>query len=191
MVTEIRIHFEGDHKLRPGFRAFLKEVYEAARSIRCRVQLVAAGAEPIPDFKDGLATHPAAWNIMLIDSEGPDDGKLFSQLRQQTNLEPSVEDSVFWMVQLMEAWFLADTAALSSFYGQGFREAALPGNPKVEEVPKQDVLAGLKRATETTTKGDYHKTRHAPRLLELIDPEVVRRVSPNCRRLFEKVLARL
>jgi hypothetical protein len=128
---------------------------------------------------------------MLIDSEGPDDGKLFSQLRQQTNLEPSVEDSVFWMVQLMEAWFLADTAALSSFYGQGFREAALPGNPKVEEVPKQDVLAGLKRATETTTKGDYHKTRHAPRLLELIDPEVVRRVSPNCRRLFEKVLARL
>jgi len=155
------------------------------------MQLVAAEAKPIPDFKDAVKTHRAAWNILLKDSEGPDDGHLFSRLRGEEGLAASLEDSVFWMVQLMEAWFLADIDALRRFYGQGFLEARLPGNPKVEEIPKQDVLDRLKRATETTTKGAYHKTHHAPRLLERINPELVKPAAPNCRRLFEVVLAGL
>lgn len=191
MVTEIRIHFEGHRKLKPGFRAFLGRIGEAAKRTRCRLELIATGATPTQDFELALRTHPTAWNILLLDSEGPDDGSLFSRLRQHENLEPSLEDSVFWMVQLMEAWFLADIDALRGFYGQGFHEAALRGNPNIEEIPKQDALERLKRATETTAKGAYHKTHHAPELLTRIDPERVQEVSPNCRRLFDRVLPRL
>lgn len=191
MVTEIRIYFEGDHKLRPGFRVFLKDIYETARRIRCRMELIATGATPGADFKRALKTRPTAWNILLLDSEGPDTGDLFSRLRQAEQLEESLEESVFWMVQLMEAWFLADIAALRRFYGQGFHEAALPGNPKVEEIPKQEVFSGLKKATRTSTKGAYHKTGHAPGLLAQIDPEQVKQAAPNCRRFFEAAMGRL
>ena len=36
MVTELRIYFEGDPRLKPGFHKFLEAVREAARSKRCR-----------------------------------------------------------------------------------------------------------------------------------------------------------
>ena len=91
------------------------------------------------------------------------------------------------MVQLMEAWFLADTEALERYYGRSVT-AALRGNPAVEEIPKADVLDRLKRATRTTTKGEYHKTKHAPALLQSIKPETVREHCPNGDRLFATVL---
>ena len=31
MVNELRIYFEGDNRLKPGFHAFMKEIVEAAR----------------------------------------------------------------------------------------------------------------------------------------------------------------
>jgi hypothetical protein len=42
MVTELRVYFEGDKALRPGFHRFLKEIIEAARGQRCKFQLVEA-----------------------------------------------------------------------------------------------------------------------------------------------------
>jgi len=187
MVTEIRIYHEGDRKLKEGFRMFFAALFDGARLLRCRMNLIASGGEPVQDFKDALAKHPTAWNILLKDSDGPDDGRLFSAL----HLERSLEDSVFWMVQVMEAWFLADVEGLKRYYGQGLQEAALHGNPKVEEIPKEDVYKRLKDATRTTSKGAYDKTGHAPGLLRFIDPEQVKQASPNCHRIFDTVLARL
>jgi len=34
----------------------------------------------------------------------------------------------------MEAWFLADKPALAEYYGNKFKAAALPQNPKIEEI---------------------------------------------------------
>jgi hypothetical protein len=187
MVSEIRIYYEGDRKLKEGFRTFFAALFDAARRLRCRMSLIAARATPVEDFKDALDTRPAAWNILLKDSEGPDNGHLFSIL----SLDRSLEDSVFWMVQVMEAWFLADLEGLKRYYGQGLHEAALHGNPKVEEIPKQDVCKRLKNATRATSKGAYDETGHAPGLLRFIDPERVQQASPNCRRIFDSILARL
>ena len=57
----------------------------------------------------------------------------------------ATDEQCHLMVQVMESWFLADADALSSFYGQGFRKQALPQNPNVEDVSKQDVLLGPSR----------------------------------------------
>jgi hypothetical protein len=91
------------------------------------------------------------------------------------------------MVQCMEAWFLADAEALRRYYGKDFRESAVRGNPNVEEIPGKDVFEALKTATKDTRKGRYHKTKHAPFLLRLISPALVKQASAHCRRLFESV----
>ena len=60
-------------------------------------------------------------------------------------------------------------------------------NPEVEEIPKKDVFEALRTATKDTSKGRYHKTKHAPFLLKLIDPALVKQASAHCRRMFDRV----
>jgi hypothetical protein len=184
MVAETRIYFEGDAALREGFRVFFSEI---ATALGRQPRLVAGEATAIADFLTGLRKHPGALNILLIDSEGPDDGKLFETICQQRGIDVRSRNTVFWMMQCMEAWFLADAEALRKYYGQEFRENAVTGNPKVEEIPKNDVFEALKTATKDTSKGPYHKTKHAPSLLKLISPALVKQASAHCRRLFESV----
>ena len=89
------------------------------------------------------------------------------------------------MVQVMEAWFLADRQALADYYGQGFLAGSLPGQPKIELISKPDVFSALQHASKNTkTKGEYHKTRHGFDLLELIDPNRVRAASVHAERLL-------
>ena len=64
-------------------------------------------------------------------------------------------------------------------------------SPNVEEITKQDLIDGRRAATKDTTKGKYHKTKHAPALLQSIKPALVRNAAPNCERLFKVVLDRL
>ncbi|MEK7407651.1 MAG: hypothetical protein AAB225_21445 [Acidobacteriota bacterium] len=74
--TAANLPFEGIPALRAGFHAFLSEVIEAARRSRVRFQLVAAGAQAVRDFMKALRQHPTAFNVLLVDSEGPDVGRL-------------------------------------------------------------------------------------------------------------------
>ena len=192
MVREIRIYFEGDDRLRPGFHSFFADLRAAAWARRIRFQLVAGKGRVVRGFINALAEYPApdTLNILLMDSDGPDSGQLRQQLERRSDWRPprgsSVSDEqIHWMVQVMEAWFLADRDALRHYYGQQFNTQRLPGQPTaVENIPKNDVLRGLTRATERTRKGRYHKTRHAPDLLELVDVGKVRRNAPACERLF-------
>jgi len=82
---------------------------------------------------------------------------------------------------------LADKDKLQESYGRDLLRARLPANPRVEEIPKADVLKGLTEATRDTQKGEYHKTKHAPDLLQLIRADRVRAAAPNCQRLFERL----
>jgi hypothetical protein len=95
------------------------------------------------------------------------------------------------MTQAMEAWFIADVTALAEFYGQGFHYGAIPRNPDVEQVPKAQLESGLRDASRQTQKGEYHKARHAWRILKLIDPGTVRRASAHCDRLFTTLQAKM
>lgn len=161
----------------------------SARARGIRFRLIAGEAKAVEDFVKALKSHPHAINVLLIDAEGPDDGALGTRLKARGDWNPPrghpvADDQVHFMVQVMESWFLADREALSGYYGQRFRENRLPGNPRIEEIPKEDVLNGLREASRGTEKGLYHKTRHAPELLKRLNPARVRSASPHCDRLF-------
>jgi len=184
-VNEIRLYFEGDDKLRPGFKVFLREVDDKARSLRIGFQAVACNSTPVEDFLIGVKKHPQSMNVLLRDSEGPDNDRLCEQF----GIPQEHGARVFWMIELMESWFIADPESLKSYYGNGFNRAALNQNPRVEEIPKDDVLSCLNRGTKNTQKGAYHKTKHAPVILQKINPAKVRKAAPQCERLFVSLLA--
>ena len=195
MPTEIRVYYEGDKLLRAGLRVFFTLLMDRARNRRCNFRLIAAGAGSAArrDFTIAIKTHKNAWNILLQDSEGPAASNLSTKLCQEQNWDESQAGSIFWMVEMMESWFHADKDALEKFYGQGFRKNALKANPKVEEISKADLKDGLQRATKGSKAGGYfdNKTSHGPKLLEAIDPDLVRKAAPNCDKLFTAVLAKL
>ena len=132
--------------------------------------------------------------VLLVDAEEPvmvsDPWKHLSRRDPWTRPHNTTDDQCHLMVQCMESWFLADREALHTFYGQRFRPQALPGNPRrVEPIPKKDVEDGLKRATQATTKGRYHKGRHSFEILATLDPDKVTAASPHARRFVQALLA--
>jgi len=92
------------------------------------------------------------------------------------------------MVQAMESWFVADPDKLRQYYGQGFNQNALPGNPIVEEIDRHRLEAALRdaiRNLHNTRKRRYDKIEHARDLLQSVDVAKVRLAAPHCDRLFE------
>ncbi len=196
MVKEIRVYFEGDNALRKGFNSFLKSEIDRARQRQHRLgfRTIAGGSteETIKDFMTAARTHKDAINIVLIDSDNPDNGNLIAEVKQRASWDTEAgakiqDEQIHFMVQVMESWFLADRNALKKYYGQGFREKQLPGNPNVEQISKSDVDNGLKNATRDTRKKKYHKTQHAPDLLSSLDVDKVRCNAPSCDRLFHSL----
>ena len=185
-MDEIRIYFEGAPALKPGFAKFFEELRACARAKGIPFRPVAGGGRVVQDFGIAIRRHRSAWNILLKDSEGPLAPDASITLCRQQHWDTSHADSIFWMVEMMESWFHADKEMLGKFY-RDLKVNALKPNPNVEEISKRDLELGLKAATKDTTKGTYHKTAHAPKLLEMIRPEKVRAAAPNCDRFFRTV----
>lgn len=195
MVREIRFYIEGggDSKdtkgfLRQGFSTFLKDLISLARNKRIRWQTITCGSRQaaFDAFKTALRQHPESFNVLLVDSEGPVTTRPWHHLHERDRWQVAElsDDQCHLMTQAMEAWFIADIRALANFYGAGFYENRIPRTPDVEQIAKGQLEACLRDATRETQKGEYHKTRHAPKLLEMIDPATVRHASRHCERLF-------
>jgi hypothetical protein len=60
MVTEIRIYYEGDRLLQPGFHSFFTTLRDRAREKRCGFHLIAAKGTPCRDFQVAIKTKPAS-----------------------------------------------------------------------------------------------------------------------------------
>ena len=88
------------------------------------------------------------------------------------------------MVQVMEAWIIADIETLRRFYGQGFNANPIPGQEDVELIAKTDLERALIQATRNTQKGEYHKIRHGPKILALVDVSKIRNRARHCDRMF-------
>ena len=123
-------------------------------------------------------------SLLLIDSEGDDLITLRRSVVTRTG-HPNAVDRIFFMVQLMEAWFLADRQSLVDYYGQGFNTGRLPGNRQPEQILKRDVEQGLRDATAGTIKGAYDKTDHAVELFAQLNPATVYDACPNFARLID------
>ena len=167
------LYLEGSNHLRRPMEQLLRRA--AGRSINLTVKPCGSGDDAINECrKDADA-------LLLIDAEGAASQQFVARVSAQIGRG----NHPFFMVQLMEAWFLADRAALAGYFGAGFRANALPGNPNVEEIPKQDVLNGLSDATRGTRKGRYSKGEHDSELLDLIDAAAVYAACPNFARLVD------
>lgn len=186
---KVTIFFEGggdkeatQSKCREGLSRYCAKIKP---SIRLRI-VAAGGREQTFDKFKRAASNSSAGEIvvLLVDSEGPVTAKTPAEhLRACGGWDFTGLSShkIFLMVQSMEAWFLADRAALEVFYDGGFLRKSLPGSDtKIEAIRKEDIEPALKNATKgTTTKGEYHKINHGTVLLGLIDPKKVGDASPH------------
>ncbi|RCJ21063.1 hypothetical protein A6S26_24975 [Nostoc sp. ATCC 43529] len=184
--------------LRPGFIKFFQELYDiAAENINIFIVMCGSRRDAYENFKIALQSQPEAFNVLLIDAESSVDSTVtpWEHLRNRTEDHPWILDAVNFedeqchlMVQTMEAWFIADIDALRKFYGEEFREDTILHEmaryDSVEKVSKRTLKVWLEAATRRTDKKKYHKTNHAPKLLELLDVAKVRQASPYCDRLF-------
>ncbi|MCP4662278.1 MAG: DUF4276 family protein [bacterium] len=137
-----------------------------------------------------LEEHDLA--VLLVDSEvAVAESSPWTHVKQREGdgwdkPDDASDDQLHLMVQCMEAWFLADREAMREFFGDGYREKALPPvTGQIENVSKTDMYSKLKAATkDTKTKGAYGKGEHSFKLLARLDPDLVRKASPWAERFF-------
>ena len=197
-MSGVAIYMEGggDGKsakaaIRQGMDALLRPLKDAARVKALHWKLVPCGGrdEAFRGFRNAVGNGADAFVVLLVDAEGPVNRappRSHLQSRDRWDMGFAGEDTIHLMVQVMETWIVADPDALSRYYGQNFNGNVLPlRTANLEQVPKADVIRTLNRATEHTTKGRYHKIRHASDLLKLIDVERVQARCPHCARLFD------
>ena len=199
MNTRLYVEGGGDRKplrteCRQAFRAFLQKAGLAGRL----PGIFASGGrqQAYDDFRHELgASRGDDSVVLLVDSEGPiaTDAERWRHLKDRDGWgKPAgaAEDQVHLMVRCMEAWFLADRAALAEYFGDGFSENSLPRRADVEEVSKQDLERGLNAATRNSRpKGAYRKGRDSFAILADLDPDKVADASPRAKRFLEALRA--
>lgn len=178
--------------LRQGMDAFLGRLKQGARRKALRWRLIASGSRDQTYRAFQNAIHHASQGdtvILLVDSDEAVARAPRDHLRDRRGWDLSfASDSVVHlMVQVMETWIVADREALIGYYDNRFTAARLPDRDDLEKEPKAQVLTALKRATSGTSKGSYHKIKHARALLKRIDPEKVRSRCRHCDRLFKEL----
>ena len=184
---------------RQGFQRFLEKA--GLRGKMPRIIACGSREKVYEDYSDALQRgKPAA---MIVDSEGPVSAshqsgcpagwQPWGHLKQRDNWSkpPTAPDTdCHLMVQFMESWFLADPQALKDRFGQGFQQNKLPatgtgkGQP-LEDIPKEDVINGLKEATRNCSAGPYAKGKLSFELLGALDPNKVASQSPWAKRFIE------
>lgn len=189
MSIKLYVEGGGDSKIlrtacREGFRTFIEKAGLSGRMPR----IIACGTRRNA-YEDFVIAHQKGVAMLLVDAEGPvEQAEAWEHLENREGWDRpdgAADDQCHLMVQIMESWFLADRDALGEFYGQGYRGNALPQNPQVEQIAKDDVLDGLDRAARQTSKRGYHKGSDSFEILAEIDPEKVRNASPHARRFIE------
>lgn len=200
-MTGVAIYMEGGGDstaskaaIRQGMGEFLHEIRDRVRERRLTWKLVACGSRNWAHdaFTHAVRTQSQAFNILLVDSEGPMNGTPREHLNARDGWHLGGDEEAFHvMVQSMETWIVADGNALRQYYRQGFLENALPAAEDLETVAKTDVVRALVHATRGTQKGAYRKIDHASEILARVDPAQVMRRCGHCRRLFDLVTGRL
>ena len=174
--------------LRLGMDAFLHELKVAARKAKWNWNLVCCGSRErtFHAFREAQKSNDGTMIVLLVDAEEPVHGSPVNHLKARDGWEihEADQDIIHLMTQVMETWIVADSEALSNYYGNGFRRNALPKASDLETVTMADIGRALERATRDTQKGRYHKIHHASDLLGRIDPDRVRQRCAHCKRLF-------
>ena len=157
-------------------------------------RIVASGSRD-EAFRDFKAAHSQGdvLAMLLVDAEAPvtapSSWEHLSRRDQWTRPHDATTEQCHLMVQVMESWFLADSMALQTYYGNDFRSNALPRNPDIEQTSKSNVLSGLKQASRATQKGAYDKGKESFEILARIDPAKVTAASRHAERFVQALLS--
>ncbi len=183
-------------KCRRGFSNFFRKA-----GLEGRMPSVVASGSRRDAFNDFRAAvrNPGKYDfiMLLVDSEDPIAARSgpWAHLKKTPDNwdQPSgaTDDQVHLMVQCMEAWFLADKDTLVTYYGNNFKQNALPARQDIENIAKNDVLKGLKNATSGVSKGEYEKGQHSFDILAQIDPDKVIAALPHAKRLVDTLKAKI
>jgi hypothetical protein len=163
VVREIRIYVEGGGdrtetkaKLHNGFSVFLRDLREKARERRIRWNITVCGprGSAHDDFNTACRTHTEAFNVLLVDSEGPVNSSPKQHLRDRDGWQVNEsEDQYHLMVQAMEAWLIADGEAVKKYYGQDFQESAIPNTQDVEQIENRFIESNFSKGKSWYSKG--------------------------------------
>jgi hypothetical protein len=199
-VVKVKIYVEGggDNRrlktaCRQGFREFLEKAADFTGKMPA---IVACGSRQsaYDDFCTALKNvRPGDFAVLLVDSEDAvTEDDAWRHLKQRDNWNrptAATDDQAHLMVQCMESWFLADRETLAEFFGQGFSENALPGERRIEQIPKNKVFDALNAATRgAKSKGVYSKGKHSFDLLAKIDADKVLAASKHAEHFVATLL---
>ena len=200
MKIKIYVESGGERKdsklLKIQCRKAFSKFFEKAGFIGRMPSIIACGSrdQAFRDFKLALSSSNDSWPVLLVDSESAvksDSAWDHLKIRDKwARPKAAADEQVHLMVQCMESWFMADKQSLENYFGKGFNSSALPRNPNIEEIPKQDLFRSLKSATANCQKGGYHKGKHAFVILEGLNPHMIRQASLFAERLIQ-VLERM
>jgi hypothetical protein len=177
MVKDITIYVEGGgndnnrltRECRRGFSEFFKKLGITAKIVAC-----GGRSNAYHRFCIGLKRNEHCF--LLVDSEAPVKNNMnvwqHVYLREGDGWEKpnkARNEHLHFMVECMEAWFMADKDALARYYGKNFNQNALSSRTDIENIPKNELNKTLKIATRNTTKGEYSKGGHSFEILREID----------------------
>lgn len=187
-------HKRATIKLQQGFDSFFSELKEAARAKKISFKIIPAGntQSTYDDFIFSVKNSAQSFDMLLVDSDEAvaesESARAFLQRKyKKWQLKNIKDEQCHLMVQIMESWFLADVDAVKTFYGKEFKETAIPKNDNVETIAKDAVEKSLNAATAKTQKAEYHKIEHGAKILEIINPQKVRKAAPHCEKLFRVI----
>lgn len=201
MNVKIYVEGGGDRRelqvnCRKGFSAFFAKTELAGRMPK----ITAGGGRRKTFDKFRHALKKAEHNefiVLLVDSEDLviKNSAPWLHLKNRDKWDKPLDakdDNAHLMVQCMETWFLADKDSLAAFFGNGFNSNALPKQPDIENISKDDVTSSLKKATtRCAPKGVYHKGNHSFAILAQLNPNKVTEASPHAKRLVETLLDKI
>jgi len=176
---------------RQAFQAFFKSAGLAGRlpgTVACGGRQAA-----YDDFVTAVAANKSCvLPLLLVDSEGPvaPGQTAWQHLRVRDNWTKPAgasDDQAFLMVQVMETWFLADSAALQRYAGPGYRGDRLSAWSSLEDVPKRTVFQALRGATAHCGGRRYAKGTRSFEILGMLNAGTVENACPHAKELLDRL----
>ena len=168
----VQLYMEGNKRLRAPMSQFIRKI---TGPIDLKITPCNSRDDAIKQCMKDIGA------MLLIDSEGEELRSLITRIRSQIG----ATNRAFFMVQKMEAWFIADRQTIADYFGPGFRESALPPNTNVENVSTRDIDDALSNAARNCPKQRYVKGRDDVGLLNRLNPTAVYATCPNFKLLVD------
>lgn len=192
---------DNSDRLRRSFHTFFSKLLSPQDTIDIKV-LPGAGDKQSAKFLLGHASIATDTNVVLfVDMDNAPD-KRAARLTELGLTE--VSEQVYFMVQEMEAWFIAQPEIFTAFadtegYQRKRPDSEIPNNsllknkhPEAIEAPSEKLhtifgqhFAIQKKASGKPKPASYKKLKHSPALLELIDAPKLAPVFSDVKRFQE------